>query len=305
MVVPDDAKGRVWQVSISLRAVRAGLVGLAVTLTVLLGLAAVQAATLRRVLAHDDLVSENLALKARLGQVDQELTELAALIQRVRVYDEQLRSVGGRGGLPGFGPLDPEEAEARQAWLEGVVPDLPFRDGATVATDPFQRAADLEDRLGDLVAELQALQPGMDRFESGLAEMEALRDSLPAMWPVDEVSLSSPFGYRRSPFTRQWKFHGGIDLAGDWGAPIYATNDGFVTFAGWDQGHGLTVDIDHGHGVSTRSCHASRLLVEAGDSVTMGDTVALVGSTGQSTGPHLHFEIFFDGERADPLEWLP
>lgn len=303
MVVPDGGKGRVFQLSVSLRAVRLALGGLASVLTVLVSLAAVQAATLRRVFAHDDLVSENLALKARLGQVDRELGELAGLIQRVRVYDEQLKTLATRGGLPGFGPIDADEAAARRAWLDGVVPDLPF-DAGSAELDPSLRAADLEARVEALAEEMRGLEPGMGRLETGLADLQGIQGALPVVWPV-EGTLTSPFGYRRSPFTRRWKFHSGIDVGAEHGSSIYATNDGLVTFAGWDSGHGLTVDVDHGSGVATRYCHASRLLVEAGELVTAGDVVALVGSTGQSTGPHLHFEIFFDGEKVDPLEWLP
>lgn len=304
MVVPDGAKGRTWQASLSLRAVRGLLAGAIGAATLLFALVGVQAATYRRVVAHDALVSENLALRARLDQVDNQLEEVSALIQRVRVYDDQLRQMGAKGTLPGFGPIDAEEAAAREAWLAAVVP-LPPGMGAAAERDPELRSAELEARTADLVAEMRALEPSLDAIDANLAVVEAMEDVLPVMWPVDEASLTSPFGWRRSPFGRRWKFHSGIDLGAPSGEPIYATNGGLVSFAGWHYGHGRMVDVDHGNGVVTRYAHASRLLVEAGDAVEAGDPIALVGSTGMSTGPHLHYEIFFDGEQVDPLDYLP
>lgn len=302
MVVPDGGKGRTWQVNVSLKGVRAGLAAVVGIVTVLAVLVGVQIATLDRVVAHDALVSENLALRARLDQVDRQLADVSALIQRVRVYDDQLRELGSRDKLPGFGPLDAEEIAARQAWLDGVVPDPVPRGGAS-ELDPELRSAEIEARVADLAHEMRTLE--LDALEANLNAMQVVQSTLPAIWPVDEATLTSPFGWRRSPFGRRWKFHSGIDLGAPYGTPIYATNDGLVTFSGWHSGHGRMVDVDHGNGVMTRYCHASTLLVDAGDVVSVGDMVGLVGSTGMSTGPHLHFEIFFDGEQVDPLDYLP
>jgi hypothetical protein len=303
MIVPEGGRGEIWQVSVPLRRVRQALGASATVVTVLLVLAAVQAATLSRVLDHDTLVGENLALRTRLDQVDRQLGQLDPLIQRVKVYDEHLRELEARNALPGFGPLDDDENAARQAWIDAVVPTAPPR--STRDLSPEIEVAGVEARMAALSDDVQALLPGLDGFEDVLDRYEALHAVLPQIWPVDGAVLTSPFGYRDSPFGHAWKFHTGVDLGVPSGTPIYATNDGLVTFAGWDQGHGNMVVIDHGHEVTTRYCHASRLLVGAGDQVAAGDVIALVGSTGQSTGPHLHYEILLDGEKVDPLEYLP
>jgi murein DD-endopeptidase MepM/ murein hydrolase activator NlpD len=96
-----------------------------------------------------------------------------------------------------------------------------------------------------------------------------------------------------------------VDIGAPMGEPILATNRGKVLFSGWDSGHGQMVVLDHGGGVLSRYCHASVLLVEEGDRVEEAQVLALVGNTGLSTGPHLHYELIVDGERVDPLDYLP
>lgn len=297
MLVPEGGRGEVWQLSVPLRRVRQALAVVATGVVVLVVLAGIQAATLPRVVAHDQLVGENLALKARLDQVDRRIADLAPLVERVRAYDDQLRAIEAREALPGFGPLDPEEAAARQAWIDGVASTGGLGGGEHLPGGVEAHLAALED-------DIRALTPGLGDYEELLGRFDGLRSALPKLWPVDGV-LTSPFGYRHSPFGRQWKMHTGLDLGAPYGTPIYSTSDGLVTFADWDSGHGRTVVVDHGYEVTTRYCHASRFLVSEGDLVAAGDVIALVGSTGMSTGPHLHFELLIDGEKVDPLEYLP
>jgi murein DD-endopeptidase MepM/ murein hydrolase activator NlpD len=291
LVVPEGGRGRVRQWTLSERTLRGTGAGILTLTAVLVAAAAVQLATLGRVMDHDRIVGENLQLRARMREVDQQLAALEPLVQRVRVYDEQLRVLTQRGAIPGFGGLDEEEMAARQAWLEAVVP-VADQDPQTIE----ERADGLED-------ELDALD--IDRLGENLAWWLDVAEALPQLWPVDGV-VTSGFGYRESPFNhRTMKFHGGLDIGAPYGSDILATADGTVVFAGWDSGHGRTVIVDHGHGVQTRYCHASQLVVEVGQDVLAGQTVGLVGSSGMSTGPHLHYEIFLDGERVDPRPYLP
>ncbi len=297
MLVPEGGRGEVWQLSVPLWRVRLVLALGATGVVVLVVLAGVQAATLPRVVAHDRLVGENLALKARLDQVDRRIADIAPLVERVRSYDDQLRAIEAREALPGFGPLDPAEAAARQAWIDGVV-------SSGEPGDRERLPGEVEAHLAALEEDIRVLTPGLDDYEELLGRFDGLRSALPQVWPVDGV-LTSPFGYRHSPFGRQWKMHTGLDLGAPYGTAIYATSDGLVTYADWDSGHGRTVVVDHGYDVTTRYCHASRFTVAEGDLVAAGDVIALVGSTGMSTGPHLHFELLIDGEKVDPLEYLP
>lgn len=121
--------------------------------------------------------------------------------------------------------------------------------------------------------------------------------------PLDGARVSSLFGYRLNPVTGKYTFHSGYDLAAPKGSEIYAMLSGVVHTAGWDNGYGNYIILDHGGGLQTLYAHCSRLLVKSGDKVAGGQTVAIIGSTGNSTGTHLHVEFRRDGQRYDP-EWI-
>ena len=120
-------------------------------------------------------------------------------------------------------------------------------------------------------------------------------------YPLTQKSaVSSPFGLRNSPFTGEHETHEGIDIPAQAGSPILATGDGKVTFAGFAPGYGNLVEIDYGQGYTTRYGHAQTLLVKTGDQVKQSEQIATVGSTGRSTGPHLHFEVSLNHTPFDP-----
>lgn len=124
-------------------------------------------------------------------------------------------------------------------------------------------------------------------------------------WPVPGVSrYSSGFGMRFHPIKGKWRMHYGIDIGAESSSNIIAVEDGTVSFAGNKGDYGKTVIIDHEEGVQSLYAHNSKLLVEAGDRVKRGDIIAHAGSTGVSTGPHLHFEIRIDNNRVDPLPYI-
>lgn len=129
--------------------------------------------------------------------------------------------------------------------------------------------------------------------------------SVPNQWPV-QGEITSPYGWRGSPFggNRQ-SFHDGIDIGKDVGTTIVAAADGQVIFAGWQAVYGKTLIIEHNHGFMTKYGHNNALLVKEGDTVKKGEPIALLGNTGRSTGPHLHFTIIKGGHTEDPLLYLP
>jgi len=124
-------------------------------------------------------------------------------------------------------------------------------------------------------------------------------------WPLAEhARVTTPFGSMRDPVTGREEFHSGIDIPAPFGTPILAAMDGYVTFAGWQDGNGYSVLIDHGNGYKTLYAHASRISVNEGQFVNQGETIAFVGSTGRSTGNHLHFEVRFGGVAVDPYAYF-
>ena len=168
--------------------------------------------------------------------------------------------------------------------------------------------------------ELKRIQDNRQSLEAALDELERISKELEEqirkrqraeglgtgkiIWPA-RGRISSPFGWRTHPILKSRRFHSGIDIAIPSGTPVQAADSGVVLISGWNGGYGLFVAIDHGKGISTAYAHNSRLLVKEGDEVTKGQTIALSGSTGWSTGPHLHFEVRENGTPVNPLKYLP
>ncbi|MDW5298649.1 MAG: peptidoglycan DD-metalloendopeptidase family protein [Sedimentibacter sp.] len=124
-------------------------------------------------------------------------------------------------------------------------------------------------------------------------------------WPVPgNYRITSPFGGRYDPISGVWSQHGGVDIAAPYGSSIVSTNDGVVIFAGWHYSYGNYIIVDHGGGIATLYAHSSRLLASKGQAVSRGETIALIGSTGYSTGNHLHFEVRVNGVRVQPMDYL-
>lgn len=128
-------------------------------------------------------------------------------------------------------------------------------------------------------------------------------DTIPTKWPA-VGTLSSKYGYRKDPILWTRKLHEGIDVSAPYGNNIRASASGTVTFAGYMSGYGYAVIIDHGRGLSTLYGHSSKLVVKKGQSVKKGEIIAKIGSSGKSTGPHVHFEVRLNGSPVDPLNYL-
>lgn len=154
-----------------------------------------------------------------------------------------------------------------------------------------------------LTTRVDAQQRYIDLILSSIESRRSLAVQLPTLTPTTGSHTSS-FGYRIHPISGRVKMHEGIDLSSPTGTPIHASGNGVVTFAGRRNGYGNTVQIAHSYGYATLYGHCSKLLVKEGDTVQQGDVIALVGSTGASTGPHLHYEVSVDGTKVAPDGFL-
>ena len=155
----------------------------------------------------------------------------------------------------------------------------------------------------DTLTQLQNMQ----NLESALHEFSNYHASVPTIWPVDddgEGYITSRFGWRTSPLSGSREFHEGLDIGVWYNTPVLAAAEGEVVFAGWKNGYGYTVKIEHEHGFETLYAHLQEIKVTTGQKVQPEDTIALSGNTGDSTGPHLHYEVIVDGEPQDPLEFI-
>jgi murein DD-endopeptidase MepM/ murein hydrolase activator NlpD len=329
LLVPDRGRHRVREFTVSPHHLaRARTIGVILAVAFVAGMGML-GMLWTRIWGYDGLAEENVALRGRLASIEHDVEDLQDAIRRIRLYDTQIRHLAAGSDLPGTGALDDDEArEWRALWGDDLPtrpqgderPVLPGEDGEPMEEIPTEigdddvvpgdiRPAELwamavEARARRLVHLVHRMEPRMSAMVQDLEDWRSYRSAFPRIWPVDGV-LSSGFGYRRSPFSRRWKFHTGIDLAGDRGTPIFAVAPGVVTFAGYHYGYGRMVEIDHGHDIHTRYAHNTAHYVMEGQTVEVGQLVAALGSSGRTTGPHLHFEVLVDGEQVDPLEYLP
>lgn len=162
----------------------------------------------------------------------------------------------------------------------------------------------LKKNIDKLLALIEHQTEYLATVEAGLLQESVFKDMLPNSSPVAASYRSSSYGWRRDPFTKRRAFHSGLDFTARSGTPIFAAGDGVVTFSKRTPGYGQLVKIDHGSGLETRYAHASKLLVKVGDRISKGQVIAKVGSTGRSTGPHLHYEIRLNGAALDPRKYL-
>jgi len=221
--------------------------------------------------AHIRIEMENQQLRAENDRQRQELEQLNNRVEKVedtsRKLAEKSGVVDGRTNTPGIGG-----------------PALPLD----------------EMGLATLTAKMRRLEENMSAYESILRQ----RGYTPTLWPV-EGTLEGGFGGRRNPFGGPgYEFHTGQDIEAAWGAPVVAGAAGRVSFVGWQNGYGQLVIVDHGGGLTTKYGHLSHIDVELDQAVARGQLLGKVGSTGRSTGPHLHYEVRINDQAVNPLPYL-
>ena len=172
----------------------------------------------------------------------------------------------------------------------------------SVGDDPYGDASEINgSALGPADIGFSNLFSSMQRLDGGV---KASNNNIPTGRPVLKLSLTSNFGVRSDPFNGGARMHKGIDIPGPVGTPIYATADGIVSRAGWASGYGNLVQITHGGGLETRYGHMSKLIAAPNSFVRRGQLIGLMGSTGRSTGSHLHYEVRVDGQAINPMPFV-
>jgi murein DD-endopeptidase MepM/ murein hydrolase activator NlpD len=228
---------------------------------------------------HRKLAAENEAAGKLLAQMQARLMRMEALGQRVVAKSK----------------LDPEEFDFES---EPAV-------GGPVAqqTEEFSSSA-LHEQIAMFADRLRAREAELSILEDVLAATDQLADLELTGSPVKRGWISSPFGWRVDPINGQKAFHAGVDFAGRRDSEVMAVAGGVVTFAGEKDSYGRMIEISHGDGLLTRYGHHEALIVEVGDVVRKGELIGLMGSSGRSTGPHLHFEVEHNGKPVDPSQYL-
>jgi murein DD-endopeptidase MepM/ murein hydrolase activator NlpD len=248
----------------------------------------------------EDLRQVNSIQQEQLLQLAKKANSLQEEMNQLKKLEEDIRR------LSGAQPLQ-ENQQENASGEQGVDPATHNGQGGPISTPTVQNVSDtlalVEQGLAQRRESLTALKEELSKRQEQLGLPGGLSlpgGTTPAIWPARGV-VSSPYGLR-------WNgsdFHPGIDIANDMGTPILATADGVVRIAGWnDGGYGNMVDIDHGNGIMTRYGHAMQVAVTAGQHVRRGQVIAYMGSTGFSTGPHVHYEVRINGQAVNPSAYL-
>lgn len=250
-----------------------------------------------KTLSKKDVTIENL--QNSLVELSAQTEVMKQKVEELKAFEEDIRSISSADsdksndnvGIASYTMLDTAAGTGGSS-LEASDEDI-----TNLVLDTQQTLLSLSSDIGSLQLQLT------DTKES-IIQYKQLMRTTPSIWPTTSLKLSSQYGYRKDPFSRRAAFHSGVDIPGNSSDPIQAAADGVVTSAGYDRSYGYNITIKHASGVSTHYAHMKKLLVENGQTVKQGETIGQLGSTGRSTGPHLHFEVIKNGATIDPMPYL-
>jgi murein DD-endopeptidase MepM/ murein hydrolase activator NlpD len=289
-VIADRQTGAVRRLTISLWPTLAG-VAVIFSLPVLVGLGARWSATA----AISDLQSTNAALQVENASYREATGQLAGQISQLQSAVDLLDESNA---------VDPNAKSAMDK-LPAIVKSRAMGGAPASVVAPMLRSgfSSTDTGLALLSELLGAMSSRLDSVRDSVERRHALAAATPSIWPVAGW-LSSSYGTRTDPFNDEKSFHPGLDISADYGAPVLATADGTIVSAGASGAYGNMVVVDHGFGITTKYGHLSRIAVRGDQPIKRGDILGYVGSTGRSTGPHLHYEIWMNGRLTNPLDLL-
>jgi murein DD-endopeptidase MepM/ murein hydrolase activator NlpD len=291
IIVADRTSGVVRRVTLSVRPV--AITGCAlVALPILIGMGAAwkakgEVATLQA--SHQTLELENANYRAATQ----------ALAEQTGALQSAITDIGARSAL------DPNVAKSMDK-LPAVIKSRAMGGSTEVSKTARKTLSSMmtpEDTFGLLRTLLEGIESRLDTVRQSVERRNALANATPSLWPATGW-LTSRMGPRQDPVTGGADYHGGLDIAGERGQPVYATASGNVTHVGFQGAYGKLIVIDHGFGLETRYGHLSDFTVKSGDQVKRGDVIGKVGMTGRATGYHLHYEVLANGKLLNPLQLL-
>lgn len=293
MIVPHDGQA-VRRIRIPIKAVKYTAAFICVIVTVLAGMWINYSVTVARAQAEkselETLRQTNGDQSQKIEQISKATAALQQDLDRLNVLDAEIRriaNVGEQTATSRAGIARPTAAKASQ--------------GGPVVQPSINELADL---LQEMKQEVTMREQSLADLKEALEQRNAVLNATPSIWPTNG-DVTSRFGWRSSPWGgRSSDWHPGIDIANSTGTEIMATADGEVTHSGWFSGYGKMIEIDHGNGIVTIYGHNSQNVVSSGQHVKKGQVIAYMGSTGYSTGPHLHYEVRVNGTVVNPASFL-
>ena len=242
---------------------------------------------------EDDLSQQRQELQKIRKQTDQELDALTLKLGELQAKLLRLDALGER--IVDVAKLPTDEFDFSMAPAVG---------GPAGALGESYQVTEINQVLDGLAERIDSREQQLEVLGNLMSANKISADTFVAGRPIDKGWMSSRYGQRTDPFTGRLAWHGGVDFAGKTGTEIKAVAAGVVTWSDDRYGYGKLVEINHGNGYKTRYAHCDSLEVKVGDIVRKGDVVALMGSTGRSTGPHVHFEIYKNGRTVDPAAYI-
>ncbi len=245
---------------------------------------------------RQELAAQQAEVEAMRRKAEENMNALALRMGELKSHIIRLDALGER--LIEMADLDKGEFDFRNAPGQGGPEAAVGEAGRTMAVDDFLR------ELDELSHQIESRSLQLEVLENLLMSRNLQDEVFPTGRPVKRGWISSYFGYRTDPFNGRIAHHDGIDIAGKEGSDVIAVASGVVTWAGPRYGYGNLVEINHGNGYVTRYGHNKEIVVKVGDTVKKGETIAKMGSTGRSTGPHVHFEVHRNGKVVDPISYV-
>ncbi|QIZ85089.1 M23 family metallopeptidase [Bermanella marisrubri] len=242
---------------------------------------------------EQDLVQQRKELKQIREHTDEQLVGLTLRMAELQTRLTRLDALGER-------LIDRSDLDKGEFDFSGN----PAIGGPSGQIGSVYQAPDIISVLDGLSEQIDSREQQLEVLDSILGEKKITSDTFVAGLPIRKGWMSSRYGQRTDPFTGRLAWHSGVDFAGKTGSDIISVASGVVTWASKRYGYGLLVEVNHGNGYKTRYAHCDEIVVKVGDVVRKGQVVALMGSTGRSTGPHVHFEVYKNGRTVDPAAYI-
>jgi len=246
---------------------------------------------------NNEIKSQRQALAVAKSAAEENTQALARRMAELNAQMMRLDAAGER--MVKVADLDPKEFNFNRPPAVGgpETPEVETALNQTVQDPLLQSIERFQSKLSERERQMRVL-------EDLLMASRMQQEVMPSGWPVVNGFISSLFGYRTDPFSGRGAFHEGVDFAGAEGSGVIAVGAGVVSFAGERSGYGGLVEINHGNGYVTRYGHNSSVLVKTGETIRKGERIALMGSSGRSTGPHVHFEVLLNGSPVNPSQYI-
>jgi len=240
--------------------------------------------------------ADNKIMKIRMLFFSEQIKKSKEILAQIKQNDDHIRSLLSmdskriiiENGL-GYGGPTPVESSALSLILSGKTDSISYQN--------------LAEKSFELMEEYKATIKSYNEIIDHINFQREKFRYTPSIWPCKGI-ISSMFGFRLHPIFRNKFFHTGMDIAGKKGESVHSTADGIIVFAGWQRGYGYVISVEHGYGYRTVYAHLSKMLVKKGEVVIKGQEIAKMGSTGRSTGPHLHYEVHYNNRPINPVKYL-